>query len=861
MKDIQLIKLTTGEVFNARRADYDAARSHAAMERMKATGVQPLCHAPFVNLDFSPTGHITPCNHWHAAGVQEGGDLSVLEAWRGQKITNIRQSMLDYTLNRDACTHCVRQIELGQYDEVFAQRQFDDHATESARPPYPKRMIFRLANTCNLACIMCDGDTSSRVRAEFEKRPPLKSPYGERFFEELREVLPHLEHVEFYGGEPFLVKEQLRVLDLIAETGAKCSIYVNTNGTVLTARVKQYLETLNFKTIAVSMDAVNPELHSRIRKGLKGELYARNFEWFLDLARRRGIQLLLNVTEHRKNWFEMPEIFRLAERHKLYLHVNTCIFPVHVSLYTLPTVQLEYVLEFVEHQGWKLEQEFQPFRNRSSYDYFTSLIRNELAQRSPSWKPPLQLATTLSDGLLDPPIPGKGTFSDPDSFIDELSRINRLDQPTATRFLNYWHEEVGKIAHSPGWSVVYVELENLLAIPFSEQVPLEGEVTRTLSHPPSQPASEDAPKPSSPATWPSAPNIRDSIADQVDHGAVVLQLGRRLPTPLHDIFRTRNCRIVALVDPAVDRADSDLRAVDELIQGDLNDVDVHRQLENHQFDHVVINDLPASLDEARALLKSISSLLIPTGAVIATTTLAQGQLNAGLACAEESSALMSSVEDRQPYTDVDLEESFLSAGFAVTHLGRLDTYVMSGGGESGAQAVLRTPSSLAAEDNLPAADFVALACRLPGPPVRIWGRQINTLRRKAELAERDFRKGATARLENERVGREEMAACSEALQQLRDETARQQEVIDTLTAELERHRIASADCKTAIGRVERALAEQRNEALREVIRNGYSQLDVVKRSFSWRITMPVRVVARYLGKTTTDALLRGGSLG
>ena len=71
--------------------------------------------------------------------------------------------------------------------------------------------------------------------------------------------------------------------------------------------------------------------------------------------------------------------------------------------------------------------------------------------------------------------------------------------------------------------------------------------------------------------------------------------------------------------------------------------------------------------------------------------------------------------------------------------------------------------------------------------------------------------------------------------------------------------MTSSDCGTALGRLESALAEQRNEALREAVKRGYSQLNVVKRSFSWRITRPVRAVARYLGKTTTDALLHGGS--
>jgi MoaA/NifB/PqqE/SkfB family radical SAM enzyme len=448
-----LIKLTSGEVLSTTRRQYDAARSGTAVEHMKSTGVRPLCHAPFVNLDFSPTGCVTPCNHWHSEGI-ESDHVSLLEAWRGPRMAGIRRSMLDYTLDRDSCRHCVRQVELRQLSEVFAVRQFDAHPTDAADPAYPKRVIFRLANTCNLACIMCDGDTSSRVRAEFEKRPPLKPVYGERFFDELREILPHLEHVEFYGGEPFLVKEHLRVLDLIAETRARCSIYVNTNATVLTERIRNYLETLNFTTIAISMDSVNPDLHFEVRKGLKGELFARNVEWYLDLAARRQIQLLLNVTEHRKNWFEIPEIFRFAEHRRLYIHVNTCIHPVNVTLYTLPAAQLAYVLDFVEAQRERLMSEHRSFSNVASYDYFVSLIRNELTGRPANWAPPPQPPTALCDGLLGAPIPGKGVCARPDEFLVEVKRAARLDRDTAARFTSGWRSEVAALSHLPGWSRV-----------------------------------------------------------------------------------------------------------------------------------------------------------------------------------------------------------------------------------------------------------------------------------------------------------------------------------------------------------------------------------------------------------------------
>ena len=213
-------------------------------------------------------------------------------------------------------------------------------------------------------------------------------------------------------------------------------------------------------------------------------------------------------------------------------------------------------------------------------------------------------------------------------------------------------------------------------------------------------------------------------------------------------------------------AASDLRGVEKLIQGDLNDVGMFAGNLKTTSSIMWLSAIYRLHTTSKGTVEVHGSLLVPTGSVIATTaTLAQLHLDASSARAEESSALISSVEGRQPFTDVDLEESFLSAGFAITHLGRLDPHVMSGV-VAPAQSVIGAPSSLAGEKNVLAADFVALAFRLPGPPVRVLGCQINTLRRRAELAELDSWNAATtwSRLETESaVCREEMAASSEAL--------------------------------------------------------------------------------------------------
>ena len=108
---------------------------------------------------------------------------------------------------------------------------------------YPQMLIFRMSNVCDLGCLMCNGETSSYIRKRVDRLPPIRPRYPDSLFEELRTFLHHADYVEFYGGEPFVVKEHLRIFDIMLQmrAGDRPAIYVNTNGTVLTTQIRRYL--------------------------------------------------------------------------------------------------------------------------------------------------------------------------------------------------------------------------------------------------------------------------------------------------------------------------------------------------------------------------------------------------------------------------------------------------------------------------------------------------------------------------------------------------------------------------------------------------------------------------------------------
>ena len=311
---------------------------------------------------------------------------------------------------------------------------------------------------------MCDGVTSSRIRKERDGLPPTPSAYGEKFFLEMEEILPHVDHIEFYGGEPFLVQEHQRIFEILQKVKAKCSIYVNTNTTAINPKARAALENLNFTEIAVSMDAVSQIVHGEVRRGMNNEIFFRNFDFFLDLRKRKGLNVMLNVTEHRKNWFELPEIFRFAEKHKVYLHINTCIHPHNVTLYTLPDDQLRYVYTYFAEERGRILAQHPQLSNLANFDFLLSLIRSELDNRGPDWAPTFENMNHHCDGLLAAPIPGVAPFDDPTRVQAEAKRMVRfLSHESAARMLGDMLRVIETSCSGHGWQLVAEELRKALA--------------------------------------------------------------------------------------------------------------------------------------------------------------------------------------------------------------------------------------------------------------------------------------------------------------------------------------------------------------------------------------------------------------
>lgn len=332
------------------------------------------CYAPHTSLFFDQFGDVRACCHNIQGTLGNIRTQSIREIWDGAQAARLREALERRDLSL-GCGHCQWQEDNGASDTRFS-RVYDHRPLAEPRPTWPVQMEFALTNACNLQCEMCNGWKSSAIRAHRDKLPPLDMPYGEEFFEELAEFLVHLDHVTVLGGEPFLGRESLRVLEMVAALDRPPSVWVTTNGTQWTPRVRRLMERLPM-SLDFSLDGATKETFESIRIGADFDSVMENLDHYADSARRSGERVGLSFCLMTNNCHEFVDLLLLAERRGLdFFQVNTVTFPLTNSFYRLDKYELTAAVAELERMSEKGARELSKFRG--VWDEQIGALRNRV---------------------------------------------------------------------------------------------------------------------------------------------------------------------------------------------------------------------------------------------------------------------------------------------------------------------------------------------------------------------------------------------------------------------------------------------------------------------------------------------------
>lgn len=330
----------------------------AAYDSTRDLGQQPFraaCYAPFVSMVFDTIGRVRACcaNYEYILGDLHHERLD--DVWSGPRITALREALTAYDFSL-GCGYCYWKIEGSAdrkktlADSSVVALKYEKLPVDADGAYWPTHLEFHLTNRCNLECLTCHGEFSHLIRARREKLPPFPVAYGEEFFEDLPKYLPRLKEAQFLGGEPFLMREQHRVWDMLIEAKLRPMCHVTTNGTIWNEKVERVLDELPM-SVNVSMDGVTQETFERLRVNAKLSVVLENLEKFRQTLARHRRALGISFSLSRENWREFVPMLLFAEQRGAHVSVCNVFLPESYSLYTLPVEEFESVLANVERAG------------------------------------------------------------------------------------------------------------------------------------------------------------------------------------------------------------------------------------------------------------------------------------------------------------------------------------------------------------------------------------------------------------------------------------------------------------------------------------------------------------------------------
>ena len=190
------------------------------------------CIAPWTNLHIQTDGAIKPCCGGGGSSARGNFGYAQNEDWsyinqNSQSLTELKQQLL----NNQPASYCDGCHEKPWYSEFLKQNLSVDNINDFLF----KSVDLRWGTTCQLSCVYCGPWSSStwqKLNSKQKVIPIQSSRTYNGMFDQLYDFLENnssnIERVNLLGGEPLLLKENNRLLDIVPET-AHVEIFTNLN--------------------------------------------------------------------------------------------------------------------------------------------------------------------------------------------------------------------------------------------------------------------------------------------------------------------------------------------------------------------------------------------------------------------------------------------------------------------------------------------------------------------------------------------------------------------------------------------------------------------------------------------------------
>ena len=252
------------------------------------------------------------------------------------------------------CQKCFREEQHGwkslrqlysKWYKPTGQEQVDQN-----NPIY--QLELRLGNFCNLKCIMCGPAQSSSIAAErhihlerFKKigapMPASEMPYywkEEEFKQFAQTVLTkNARRVNITGGEPFIIPEVVKFLDMLAPRASDVILSFNTNLTEVSDKLLIALRRFKHIHISISLEGTGA-MNDYVRYPSRWA----DIEHNIQLLKRELPQASLEINHvlQHTSVYALPDLATFSKQFNMYLQITTVSGHPHLTLNSVPSEHL-----------------------------------------------------------------------------------------------------------------------------------------------------------------------------------------------------------------------------------------------------------------------------------------------------------------------------------------------------------------------------------------------------------------------------------------------------------------------------------------------------------------------------------------
>jgi len=372
------------------------------------------CVAPWMHLHVINDGRSFACCQTPLRDENSFGNVktqTLNEVVNSDVAKKMRKDMLDNKPLPSACQRCVAKEDTNLntmrtglnnkwYDDTkdLIASTKDDGTIPSVELKY---WDFRFSNYCNLACTTCSPLFSTQWAKDHKKLYPSHDKYpttlidlkeANVFWEDIEENLGTMKEIHFAGGEPLIMPEHWRILNMLDEKQMHdIDLRYSTNGTTLGNKNQDILsiwKKFKYVHLSLSIDGVENAFEHIRYKGKWKEVLEN-----LKKIRHSGVDYWMHPTVSILNIFRLTEMHNLLHKEDLLplervhkdrafnlnnywvdrFHINPLFTPDYYCITSLPPALKERAAEKIFKYGKQLEKDtgipFQGWHNIIEFMY------------------------------------------------------------------------------------------------------------------------------------------------------------------------------------------------------------------------------------------------------------------------------------------------------------------------------------------------------------------------------------------------------------------------------------------------------------------------------------------------------------